>query len=353
MKNSILITNAQDIPAALVIAKDLENYQSYVFDPTLLDKAIEAGLTNCEYIDWENSINYSDLYDGCRHTAFEIERDLDKLVHDLVPEISINSWQHLNLSYILQSIRWYSKLWPDVLPRFKQHKVHVCLCDAPAQYYFASYIPALLLMQTLNSLGIEFKGYTYPKAQDWSSADANIVPDLQPTPAESSRIDTLVHIPTCFYDVNYFNQELIASGKTILNLHAKIFNVPVAAHTSIGLSTDEEMLTYLPDTVKKQVAAFSEGLVEGLDTILTVYIVTPAYRIRQATHIASLYKAQLVTYHLLEARFKLDNPKKVLISDHDAGFHGPIVSFAEKHRIPVLIVPHSKINLDIASAIRT
>jgi hypothetical protein len=202
-------------------------------------------------------------------------------------------------------------------------------------------------MQTLNSLGIEFKGYTYPKAQDWSSADANIVPDLQPTPTESLRIDTLVHIPTCFYDFSYFRQELTASGKTAINLQAKYWDVPVVANTSVGLSTDEEMLAYLPDTIKKQTDAFFERLVDGLDSILTTYIATPVYRNRQATLIASLYKAQLVTYYLLEACFKLDKPKKILLSDHDAGFHGPIVSFAEKHSIAVLMVQHSKISLDI------
>jgi hypothetical protein len=202
-------------------------------------------------------------------------------------------------------------------------------------------------MQKLNSLDIEFKGYSYPKPQDSTSANANIVPALEPSSTELSCIDTLVHIPTCFYDFNYFNQELIASGKTILNLHAKIWDIPIAAHTSIGLSTDEEMLAYLPDTVKKQADAFFERLVDGLDSILTTYIATPVYRNRQATHIASLYKAQLVTYHLLEARFESDKPKKVLISDHDTGFHGPIMSFAEKNSIAILIVPHAKTSTDI------
>jgi len=344
MKNSILILNAQDIPAAFVITKDLENYQSYVFDPTLLDKAIEAGFTNCEFIDWQNSINYSDLYDECRNTAFEIEQKLNEWIHELVPEVSIKSWQHLNISYILQAIRWYSKFWPDVLPSFEHHKVHVCFCDTSAQYYYASYIPALLLMQTLNGLGIEFKAYTYPKIQDV----ANLVPALKPSSTVSLCIDTLVHIPTCFYDLNYFNQELLASGKTILNLQAKYFDVSNSAiFTSIGLSTDEEMLAYLSDTVQKQVEAFFEKLVEALHSILIPYITAPAYSIRQATHIASLYKAQLVTYHLLEAGFKLNKPKKILLSDHDAGFHGPIVTFAEKHSIPVLMVPHSKGSEDI------
>ncbi|MEY3788581.1 MAG: hypothetical protein RIQ94_151 [Pseudomonadota bacterium] len=347
MKNSILIVNAQDIPAALLIAKDLENYQSYVFDPTLLDKAIDAGLINCEYIVWENAINYSDLHDECRHTAFEIEQKLNDCVHELVPEVSVKSWQHLNFYYILQAIRWYTQLWIEVLPSFKQDKVHVFFCDAPAQYYFASYIPALLSMQVLNKLGIEFKGYSYPKPQDWTSADANLVPDLRPVLTESSCIDVLTHIPTCFYDFNYFSQELIASGKKIVNLQAKYVDIPIAAHTSIGLSADEEMLVYLPDTVKKQVEAFFNRLVDDLDSILIPYITASAYRIRQTTHIASLYKAQLVTYHLLEARFKSDKPKKILLSDHDAGFHGPIITFAEKHSIPILMVAHAKTSQDI------
>lgn len=347
MKNSIVIINNQDIPSALLIAQNLQYYSCYVFDPTLLDKAIEAGLANCEYINWENSINYSDLYDGCRITAFEIEQTLNEWVHEIVPEVSIKSWQHLNFYYILQAIRWYTQLWTEVLPSFKQDKVHICFCDAPAQYYFASYIPALLSMQVLNNLGIDFKGYSYPKPQDWTSADANLVPDLKPTLTESSCIDVLIHIPTCFYDFNYFSQELIASGKTVINLQAKYWDVPVVANTSVGLSTDEEMLAYLPDTIKKQTDAFFERLVNGLDSILTTYIATPVYRNRQATLIASLYKAQLVTYYLLEARFKSDKPKKILLSDHDAGFHGPIVSFAEKYSIPVLMVPHSKISQDM------
>ena len=342
MEDVIFILYADDIPAMLPFSRNLQNYRCYVFDPTLLDKAIEGGLENCAFVDWKNSFEFPDMVKWSHSTAFDIEKKLDLSVREIAPEISIRSWQHLNLYYFLMAARWYSGLWAAVVPRFAQHRIHVCICDNPSHYFWPSYIPALLLLQNLKTLNIEFSAYAYGQRPD----DTLAVPDLRQHAAEPVFFEILSHLPTCFYDINYINDELKASGKNIIDLQTKHepWNVAVAAQKTIGLSTFDEMSDSLPEEMLKKAETIFDRVAAGLEAILTPYIASPDYRTRQATHIASLYKSQVMTYYLLEEYFGQRKPGKVLLSDHDADFHGPIVAFAERHHIPVFMLPHSKVS---------
>lgn len=350
MENAIFILEADDIPAMVPFSRNLQNYRCYVFDPTLLDKAIEGGLENCAFVDWKNCFEFPDMVKWSHSVAFDIERRLDLSVREIMPEISIFSWQHLNLYYFLMAVRWYSGLWAAVVPRFAQHRIHVCICDNPAHYYWPSYIPALLLLQNLKTLNIEFSAYTYGQRPN----DTHVVPDLRQHAADLGTFDLLSHLPTCIYDINYINDELKASGKNIIDLQSKHepWNVAVAAQQTIGLSTFDEMSDNLPEEMLKKAETIFDRVVVELGTILSPYIASPDYLARQTIHIASLYKSQVMTYSLLEKYFRQRKPGKVLLSDHDAGFHGPIVAFAEKHRIPVLMLPHSKVSDNVTFGYR-
>ena len=350
MEDIIFILYADDIPAMLPFSRNLQNYRCFVFDPILLDKAIEGGLENCAFVDWKNCFEFPDMVKWSHSTAFDIEKKLDLSVREIAPEISILFWQHINLYYFLMAARWYSGLWAAVVPRFAQHRIHVCICDNPSHYFWPSYIPALLLLQNLKTLNIEFSAYAYGQRLD----DTLAVPDLRQHATEPVFFEILSHLPTCFYDINYINDELKASGKNIINLQAKHkpWNVAVAAQRTIGLSTFDEMSDSLPEEMLKKAETIFDRVAAGLEEILTPYIASPDYRTRQVTHIASLYKSQVMTYYLLEEYFGHRKPGKVLLSDHDADFHGPIVAFAERYQIPVFMLPHSKVSPNITFGYR-
>jgi len=343
VENVIVIVNSADIPAAESIAAGLSDYKIYFFDPTLSDKILESKLAHASLVAWQNCPEYPELTKWAHSTAFELERELDAAAQKIVPEVSLLSWQHLSLYYFLLSVRWYEGLWREALLHTADTKFFVIVCDNPAYYYLPSFIPAMLLLRNLMSNGAEFSAFTCGGRAD----DTDVVPDLAGVNPESDIADILVHIPTTFYDRNYFSAELQASGKRVIALQSKYWHASIDASTQVGLSSVERQVAGLPESCREKITAFASCLEGKLDTLLARYLALPAYRSRQCRHLANVYKSQLVTYYLLEEYFRQRAPAKILLSEHDAGFHGPIFSFADRHHIPVLIVPHSKVCADI------
>lgn len=344
MKNAIVILNADDIPAAEHIVKDLPAYTVYIFDPLLFDLVAASSLNNIQFIPWDNCPLYHELDADARASAFALEAELDLAVRSIVPEVSIASWQHLNLYYLFISVKWYTALWDEIGSLFADTtKVHIFICDNPAAYYFHSFIPSFLLLWYLKSHEIEFSGYSYGEKPD----NADLMPDLSGENSGEHLEQILTHLPTCMYDFAYFDQEVRATGKTLINIEARYFTTPIRAHKNLGLISAEQIIETLPESSQEKINAFSEQLAATLDRLLKPYIVIALYRTRQISYICNLYRSQLVTYYQLNQHFKHSKPSKILLSDHDAGFHGPIVSFAQENFLPVLLLPHAKTSADI------
>ena len=338
-EHAVIITHEDDIPPALNIISNLEeHYKVFVFDPYLVDKLAIHGISNIELVTIDRIVDYPTLYKVCHSTAFEFEKELEAAAQTIIPDVSILAWQHLNLFHIFLAVRWYSSLWPEVLGRLTGRKLHVFVCDNPAQYYDASFIPSLLLMQVLASTHIGFSAYSYGKKDDYT----DLTPDFFGESPEPLACDIFAHLSTCFYDFRYFNDELAASGKTVIHMRSREWSVPINAVRTIGLGKRETLADRLPAEFLEKEAAFFNCVKDKLDTLLEPYIRTQSYRNRQAAHIANVYTSQLAAYYQLEEYFTRKKPSKILLSDHDAGFHGPIVSFSEKNGIPVLLLPHSR-----------
>lgn len=338
MENTIIIINAGDIPGAVQIAKDLPSYTVYVFDPVLVDNATASGLQNIELILWSNCPLYHELDADARATAFALEAELDLAVRDIVPDVSIAAWQHLNLYYLFLTLKWYFGLWNELGNRLADSKAHIFICDNPATYYFNSFIPSILLLWYLKSHDIEFVGYTYGATADLSS----LIPDLSSMDEDERIEQMLTHLPTCMYDANYFYQEIRAAEKSIINIEAKHFNTPLPAKKTLSLVNANDVFPSLPEPLRDTIDAFSHRIKETLDICLAPYLVIGSYRERQVHNLGTLYRYQLMTYYQLNQYFEPSKPSKIILSDHDAGFHGPIISFAKKHSLPVFFLPHSK-----------
>jgi hypothetical protein len=337
MENAIIIISQHDIPAAAEAAKTLDDYVVYVFDPLLVDKVQERMLLHARFVIWENCPDYPQLEKWSHAAALSFERELDAAVREIVPEVSICAWQHHNFTCLSAAIRWYTGLWDDVISKIPESRLHVFMCDNPAHYYWPSFVPALLLLQKLKSVGRVFSAYTYGPRHD----ETDVVPDLR---GRSEAGELLVHLPTCLYDYNYINDELQASGKSVINIQAKNWDVSITSATTMGLAKRAELDHALPESFHQKAATFKRLIADKIDALLTPYIATPTYRAQQAQFFAEIYTSQLATYYLLEEYFQVRKPAKVIISDHDAGFHGPIYSFAKHHEIPVLLIPHSKVS---------
>lgn len=338
MEDILIITNSQDIPIAEIIANDLAGYKVYYFDPSLADQIEKTTLRNAELIIWDACPDFSTLLQSARTQAFAFERELDQSLRAILPECSIMSWQHLNLYYFFMAYHWYSCLWRDVPGKLGEGKPYVFISDNPANYYWPSFMPTLLLLQQLKTFGIPFSAVTYGKRPD----DSDLVMNLCDGNPNAERYDLLTHLPTCFKDIDYLNAELHASGKTNINILPKYWGVALNATKNVNLIRLADQPTLgacVPkfDTIASQ-------LNDKLETLLTPYIATPDFRTRQVRHLSNLYQSQLVSLHLLKRYFQQHKPAKMLLSDYDAGFHGPLISFAESHDIPVFLTPHAKIS---------
>ncbi len=343
MNNVIVVTNSEDIPAALSVAASLDDYAIYAFDPALLDKLANAKLKNIKFIDCSSHASSASIREWAKINAFEIECKLDIEVKELLPGISICSWQHLSLHQLFTVIRWYSNIWENAPSYFSDCIVHVLVNSRPAYHLTCSFIPSILLIQSLLEFGLGFRAYTYTG----NPIETDVLPDIF-RDDDTCDFDILSHLPTCFYDYNYFNSELEASKKSILNITSRIWPVQVHATKTINVVPFDSVLNKLTGIMSNQLSNFAEKVTGILDKLLTPYISSPIYRSYQSQHLATTYKCQLATYLLLTKYFECKKPAKILLSNHDAGFLGPILAFSESNSIPVVMVTHSKIGYDLA-----
>lgn len=343
MDHSIVILHGEDIAAAQQVAAGLPGCEACVFDPVLVDRARAAGFERVRFVPWTGAPDYALLHEQSHAAASALERELDRLVASVIAEASIDAWQHLNLYYLFMALGWYTGLAAAVIGQFAGRKLHVLLCDNPAIYYFNAFVPGLLMLQHAQAQGIESAAYTYEGKPD----PGHRLPQLAGRATARTEEVMLAHLPTCMYDIHYFNDEFRASGKAVINIEARYFGMPVAAAESIPLVAPEQMAAAIAPAWQAAVERVEALLVAHLEAFFADKIPAPAFRARQVAQIAGHYRAQLLTLHLLERYFELDRPAKLLLSDHDTGWHGPLLAFAERHHLPVLLLPHSKTTPDI------
>lgn len=338
MDNVIVIIDFDDIPAAVKLAADLPSYVIYTFDPVLVDKIALQNLKNIELLAWDDCPDYAQLEAWSHRTAFELETVLAVAVKRHLPALLLDSWQHLNLFYLLMKLKWYSGLWEAMKAQFSNATIHLLICDKPSEYNFHSFLPALLLMQILRRENIEFSAFVYGVHVD----NSGLVPGFLDGQYVDRTETVLTHLPTCFYDIYHFNDEMKASGKTFVNIKSKHYDMPVFSASDVALVNVEQGVAALPAQLQADLLVFRRVVSTVLDGFFSAYIATVNYRQRQVEFLCNIYVSQATTYFLLEQYFDKIKPTKLMLSDRDMGFHGPIVSFAKNHHIPVLLLPHSK-----------
>ena len=345
MEQLLIILHQDDIPVAQQVAASLPAYQSLTFDPVLLDRIIAAGLQGAQLISWDNCPLYAALEGWAHQTAFEMEADIARAINNVVPRVSVVSWQHASLVHLLLAAKWHSVMWRANKQHFQGNRLHIFIVNQPVSHDFHSFVPATTLVHYASEQAIELLAYQYGE----KPANTDLVPALRGVREPNEADEILVHLPGCGQDIDYFNRELGASGKTILNLQAKYFNLAVAHHEQFGLGTMEELLPALPEAWRAALPALREQLLPCLDGLFKAHIPVNHYRLLQAGQMADLYLAQLLSLGLLNQYFSLKKPSRLLLSDHDGDFHGPLLAFAEQHHVPVLYLAHAKTTPDICS----
>jgi hypothetical protein len=344
----LLILSSHDIPSAVRTAHGLSAWRAITFDPHLLGEIREAGLQQAEYIELEAHPSFDEMHNRARLGALDVERKLFAPVAHLLPGVSNFGWQHLNFYYLFLASTWYAEVGRWMAGRYRERfgeaMPHLYINDNPMTVYWPSFVPAVTVLEALNGGQLPFKAYSYEPRPD----ETNVVPMLLDLDGDrSGRWDVLTHLPTVFRDSDMIKQELAASGKSVINVTAKYWDIEMPSARNLGLVRTDDAIQRLPAALQQTIAGMVAQLEAGAERVLTPYLATPAFRERQARFFSSMYRSQLVMYFLLHDFFAGRAPRSMLLSDHDAGFLGPLVAYAEAEKIPVWFMPHSKTTPDI------
>jgi hypothetical protein len=347
MKDVVVILNAQEISVVQQVCATLPEYEVFLFDVVLSDPAVAAKLHNVQVLTEITAPSYASIDREAHTAARALEEALD-IAQRGWSGVSILSWQHLNFFFLFIALRWYTALWQSVGARLAGRRVHVPVNQRPTDYYFDSFVPAVTLIEYLQGQHIDCVAYEYGAG----GVPLDSVPDLTGVARDGQSLGAgtewlLAHVPTCIYDHAYFGQEMRASKKRIVNLRARRWDVTVEADQTIGLVPMTRLVASLPPATQERIAAACGALSETLEHLLLPHFSSPGYRARQTESFVNLYRGQFATYFGLERFCHTDVPAKLVLSEHDSGFHGPLVSFAESRSLSVILLPHSKIMGDV------
>lgn len=343
MATPLLLLHAADIPAALTLAAQHADLSVLVFDPGLVDRAVAAGLPRVHCMLWDEAPSNLDRADEATRLSRALGDALDALVEPLWPGLALGSWQQLSLFYLHSSLQWYGGLAASVAHRLPEGRVHVPFTDSAQTYYFPSFVPALMLLQQLQREGRGYQAFTHGA----KPAPTQPVPALHGVRAPDGRPFLLTHLPTCFYDAGHINAELAHSGHAVVDLCARYWHVPIGTAPSVPTAEADAMFDTLPAAQQARIAQVLQVLQAPLDAHLARWLAAPSFRARQLAQLLAVYRAQLVTLCLLQRHFAGQAPLRLLVSDHDTDFHGPLSAYARAQQVPMLVLPHSKTSTDL------
>ena len=344
MDSAIIVIAKEDIPLALNLQAQLTNVPIWVFDPHHLDLLVAQGCRNIRLIECGSSVDPVESAEVARKRTLEIESEVEQVLRNQFPEAVDNHWQYMNLYLQMAIIHAFSALWDQLLAQFPDVTMHVFVKDVHARYAAPSYWPALLLLERLNARRMPFYASNY----DYDGDTSQFVPVAAGFLSDRRHWQALVHVPTCVYDAYYFDAEIRARFQDALQFPCMnhlplVWSVQLPSLPAAGLSTAESALQALPPAQQLAIRETGVALEKCLTDVFFKFAKTERYVVRQVQYLAKQYQAQLVFLAFLQVRFQQDRPESIILSNHDAGLHGPFQTFASMYGIPLTMLPHAKV----------
>lgn len=324
---AFVIFNNDDVVYAAKLAKKIRPNKVFFTDPHVMELGIGHKIKNSVLLQSPNWIPNIEFEVRSRRIAITTEKILDS---KLSLEFSILGWQYLNLWHLFKSIFYYEQFWAATVPKLEKYDLHIFANDHPGEFQFPSFIPpAILLKKIILKNNIKHTVHSVHSREDASQ----VVPDFG---GHTPGADLLIHLPTIFHDARFIESEIDKSNKSTITLRAKIWETDIKYQEQI-LSEAASHLD--PNYLDKNIYKI---IYDVFKNILKEYL-PKEYLEKQSIFLTRLYLAQIDLLEQLNIFFKKSFPKKILMSDHDAGYHGPVLEFASRNSIPVLLFPHSKV----------
>jgi len=343
-KDALLVLCKEDIPAVVNLQKEISNAEIWVFEPHLLDRLSWSGLNNAKFIDYDLALDDQRYFTDIEQQTLAIEQEVAKLLKNNFKEATDSHWQFQNIYFQLTTLSTYNILWEKILKQNIDMKLHVLIHDVPARFSAPSFWPALLLIQRLIKNGIDFKAYTYGSIDE----TMQLIPTGWQFNDKKNIKRPFVHLPTCFHDTKYFEDEIVQSHPNALffksmDFHPLIWSVAFPRLQNVELDTARDALKRLPNEFQSVITSLSAALADHFLNYFLKHTNIEIYASRQAKYLAEQYASQMIFYENLQTYHPDKLPEQIILSNHDAGLHGPFISFAKTHSIPVTLLPHSKV----------
>lgn len=267
----------------------------------------------------------------------------DAVMAQFIPAARGAAWCGHWLQYLHFTAIGYRQLAQRILPAFAGSKLHVLLPDLPHRFGYHSYLPGMVLADVARAAGVAVQLYSAP-VPAW---DAPLLPDpAAHADAEGGAVALLCHLPTCFYDAALFTAEIQASGRRALVLPSQLFNAPVDGLPACAMVPPEVLAGRLDAATRQRLEAVLDRLGSVLTERLQPLIPNPGPLATQVRALLGGYRQNALLYLALAQRFGARPPATLLLSNHDVGLHGALLSFARAHGVRTVMVPHAKVYPD-------
>lgn len=315
-----------------------------VFDPVLLTHAYSLGLSTVRLLPTPDcDIELGGTARALAGTRL-LQAALDPLLAELVPEAPGTVWCGRWLVQLQLTALGYARIARAMAPALADGPVHVLLPELPHRYGFHSFVPGLVLSDELRRAGLAVQLYSSP-LPPW---DEPLLPD--PASAADGPVDLLCHLPTCFADAGLFADEIRASGRAALNLPAQLFDAPLDGVPRSAQATPQQLAERLAPAQQARLASVLDRAGQLLSQQLAPLL--PGSRLAQVQVEALVegLRHNALLYFALCERFDARPPATLLLSNHDTGLHGALLSFARRHGLRTLLVPHAKIFNEVVTS---
>jgi hypothetical protein len=345
MVERILALHRTDLPVACQLADQLQadgrpRPLVSVLDPVLQHHAQNLGLQDVRLLPLPDANIAVGV--GARALAATrlVVHAVDDALAGFIPQARGAGWLGTWLRHLHFTVFGQRGVAALLAQRSRDEPFNLLLPNLPQRYGFHSFLPGLTIHAGMRAAGLSAQLYRHT-LPPW---DAPLLPDPcvgadgRPTgPAQ-----LLCHLPTVFYDHLLLAEEIRASGRPALLLPSQYYDVEAPGLQRCTMVSPADLAGRLPGAQRQALSALADRLGAVLSRELAHLIASPALLQAQVQAMVDSCSASALLFWALEERFGRHPAQRLLITDHDTGQNGALISHARAHTLPLRVVPHAK-----------
>ena len=244
-------------------------------------------------------------------------------------------WNYLNFFFIIHALLKIDKVFKNIIslmPVFK--KIYVVNNSSYPSFHFDSLLNKSLLLKYL----VERCESIILISGEFTNKENSLKKIQKKIESKFSEYSLITHIPTAFYDNDKFCEKYNLDLSSVIDIESPNWDVMINPKR-IQLIEDNNFNTRY-DYPEKYFLAYKELMSENFKKI--------SCRIDNKFKFEHDIFIPMAKFHLnlkndLENLRIFNKVKKLYISEHDAGLHGPLMYVATKNDVEINVIPHSRI----------